>query len=628
MGNPYLNSGESIILTTDRVMVDDIEYDVILTSQRIALVDSAHANIQAQVIPFASVLSVKGQKTPAHEPVIVFTLVDPLGLRDSRTLSLVFSQEPYEDRGSECDIWVKKLIEYVVSARQEPVVPVKPAVPQKPEGLQPAVRRWVAPERPEPHVAAGARRVNRDAHELLNALQENPQTALPVPVHEAKSATQKPAEDSPVQQEPPVVAVPKKKPTKKPDIRKVSPMPEAPPPGPEKEKTKPGSEKKPADDMKNGRQKKSPHSRESQVKKHTTEIPETDARPTLEETNTKPQVPSSPTPESSEIREPVERQRDTETVQPVQDRPDTGETHRDNAPVNGGTDVPEESQPAGNIPAPANIPDDEPDSGENDITGTTTEKREKFWETAAKETFPDPHETGTGADPEQNDTPENQPEVREPPVRAGLPETVVFPVIGRGPEEPKRQPEKPGEAKSGDTAKTADESPGPEKPARENYALMGIAALIIIIAGACAVIIFSDMSGPVTPGPDMPGENATIPIVMATITQDPASSDTGVWIKVLYNGTFVGKYGNPGPANQHEVRSTGDTEYQIANPGTLIQATFKKMDYSGDCLTVEVYNNGTQMTSVSKCTPGGSVSILVDPNTGEIPYVPVTTENL
>ena len=59
-----LKSGESIILTTDRVLIDDDEYDLILTSQRLALVDSDHTSDQPQVVPFATILSVKGGTTP------------------------------------------------------------------------------------------------------------------------------------------------------------------------------------------------------------------------------------------------------------------------------------------------------------------------------------------------------------------------------------------------------------------------------------------------------------------------------------------------------------------------------------------------------------------------------------
>ena len=99
MAGPYLKSGESIILTTDRVLIDDIEYDMILTSQRLALVDSDHTSDQPQVVPFATILSVKGGTTPAREPFITLKVIDPVGLEDSKTIDLIFSEQPYEGPG-------------------------------------------------------------------------------------------------------------------------------------------------------------------------------------------------------------------------------------------------------------------------------------------------------------------------------------------------------------------------------------------------------------------------------------------------------------------------------------------------------------------------------------------------
>ena len=151
MVGPYMKSGESIVLTTDRVLIDDIEYDLILTSQRLALVDSGHTNDQPQVVPFATILSVKGGTTPAREPCITLTVIDPAGLGDAKTLSLIFTQQPYQDRSAECDLWVKKLIEHIVSVRQEPGPAGKQPAAEKPRGMQPTLRRFIAPDLPLPH---------------------------------------------------------------------------------------------------------------------------------------------------------------------------------------------------------------------------------------------------------------------------------------------------------------------------------------------------------------------------------------------------------------------------------------------------------------------------------------------
>src|SRR5208283_1319642 len=100
----------------------------------------------------------------------------------------------------------------------------------------------------------------------------------------------------------------------------------------------------------------------------------------------------------------------------------------------------------------------------------------------------------------------------------------------------------------------------------------------------------------------------------------------GVWVKVTYNGTYYGEYGNPG--SLIEARGTGVQFYAIKNSNGLVQDTFRKMDYSGETLTVEVYNNGTMVTHISKSTPGGTIALLVDPVTGKAPYVPVTNASV
>jgi len=75
MGSPYLNSGEAIILTTNRVSADAVPYDVMLTSERIFLIDNRNARFEPRIIPLSVILSVQGGKTPALDPVI--TLLFP-----------------------------------------------------------------------------------------------------------------------------------------------------------------------------------------------------------------------------------------------------------------------------------------------------------------------------------------------------------------------------------------------------------------------------------------------------------------------------------------------------------------------------------------------------------------------
>jgi hypothetical protein len=64
ISDPYLKSGESIILTTDRVRVNSVQYDVLLTTRHLVLVDTGQSRFQPSMYPLRSILSVKGGKTP------------------------------------------------------------------------------------------------------------------------------------------------------------------------------------------------------------------------------------------------------------------------------------------------------------------------------------------------------------------------------------------------------------------------------------------------------------------------------------------------------------------------------------------------------------------------------------
>ena len=106
MGSPYLNSGEAIVLTTHRVSADAVTYDVMLTTERIFLIDNRNVRFEPQIIPLFGILSVHGGKTPAQEPVItlLFRTSEEAGGR--QPINLVFSQNPNENRKPERDDWV------------------------------------------------------------------------------------------------------------------------------------------------------------------------------------------------------------------------------------------------------------------------------------------------------------------------------------------------------------------------------------------------------------------------------------------------------------------------------------------------------------------------------------------
>jgi len=129
MGNPYLNRDESIILTTHNVRFKSLVTEVILTSQRLILVDSRHAQFRYQTIPLETIETVMTREDSQGNPVI-FLSISPMS-PDSppQSKELTFSRQTTGDRKQEGDEWVKQLKEQIVSVRwQEPASLQPPAL--------------------------------------------------------------------------------------------------------------------------------------------------------------------------------------------------------------------------------------------------------------------------------------------------------------------------------------------------------------------------------------------------------------------------------------------------------------------------------------------------------------------
>jgi len=566
MGSPYLNSGETIILTTDRVIADEVQYDVILTSQRLALVDSSHTRDQPQVIPFATILSVKGGMTPALEPGITLVLTDASGGAGLQEITLVFSQQPYEDRAPERDRWVKTLIDYIVRVRQEAPLSGKRPAPEI-TGTQPSVRRWVAPEIPQPHADVAP-------------VQKEPSGMILTRIQEI-------AWEAPVEGEAAAEA---------------------------KEDTVPAGEVVPAD-------------REEQALEKAQE-------------------------ETVLAGEGVSADREEEAGSHGTGTPAAPERWEYPAVLEGEEEWAAEDAP-GISPEPA-VP--EADSGE--AAGAVAVADEGSPETAAARNEELP--AGTAQEPALPDgaaRPADQTDAA-PDIRIGVPAHVVFPVItvpdsignpagGISRETPQElTPEPAAGAEQGSTSAiqtglqdtvvvpivTAREpetlpehqvSPSPllaPRPKRDMIMVVAAIAFILIVIACGAFVGFrylaeknTVMTGPtVTPAPVVVQPSGTPAVII------PAN---GVWVRVMYNGTYAGSVGNAGDLKL--VSGTGDQFYYIRDSSGLVQATFQKQDQTGETLTVGVYTNGTEVTYRTVRAPRGSISLLVDPQTGKPPYLPV-----
>jgi len=149
MDSPYFERGESIILTTDRVSINSAQYDVLLTTRYLILVDVRYARFQPQKIPLLAILSVKGGKTSTGDLVITLYFSDT-SLTGSGQMNLIFSQYPGEQRDRERDEWLKNLMECIVAVRQD-AIGSKTITPEQGVGIRPVTRHTIAPEIQPPH---------------------------------------------------------------------------------------------------------------------------------------------------------------------------------------------------------------------------------------------------------------------------------------------------------------------------------------------------------------------------------------------------------------------------------------------------------------------------------------------
>lgn len=171
MANPYLNRNESIILATHKVMVKSVSSDVLLTSQRLIIVDSGHEQFLPHTIPLAVIETVTYREDPYGNPEISLSITPPTPDDALITVALAFLQAPGESRSQESGEWVAKLREGIAAAREiaqktgeKPVYPEVEsrgsAVPPAPPATITQIRlssrsRVVSPPRPDEESTGG-----------------------------------------------------------------------------------------------------------------------------------------------------------------------------------------------------------------------------------------------------------------------------------------------------------------------------------------------------------------------------------------------------------------------------------------------------------------------------------------
>ena len=119
MGTPYFNRDESIILTAHKVNFDSATSDVMLTSQRLILIDAGYAQFKPLTISLATIETVIPGEDAYGNPIITLSLAATIPGGATQSKDLVFSQKMRGERKQECNDWVKRLKEQVTAFRQK-----------------------------------------------------------------------------------------------------------------------------------------------------------------------------------------------------------------------------------------------------------------------------------------------------------------------------------------------------------------------------------------------------------------------------------------------------------------------------------------------------------------------------
>jgi len=560
MDSPYLEHGESIILTTDRVSINSAQYDVLLTTRYLILVDVRYARFQPQKIPLLAILSVKGGKTATGDLVITLSFSDT-SLTGTGQMNLIFSRYPGEQRDRERDEWLKKLMERIVAVRQE-TIGSRTIAPEHGIGIRPVTRRTIAPEMQPPHTT------------VIDIRPEPVELSI---IHDEP--------ESPVSPEEPAESV----------ISADATLPEVTPTGEEPADTEPQTLPESSELPAFQEEPVEPIRSEDTIPPEEIPLEEepykiiTDAEPqTLPESS---ELPASP-------EEPVEPINIADVtlpeVTPTKERPDkTIPDMLSSGILESSIVMSSMEEPAEPVSIPSvTIPEVTPLQEE-------PEKPSSTYLTALSEpAIVDlPAEGGEEAEPSEAETiPAERGEAAESVTPAaaippGSPGSPPPPVVFRG---------------------------------HHKTIIVAIVILILGIAGAVVLYpeyLTSPEKGifPVQ-NPAIP--ETTLPVPSTQLTSAPTQvviPATGVWVRVTYPRNYHGRLGNPG--SLRGITGSGDRFYQMDEKNRLVQVQIYKTDNTGDMLTVEIYRNGEIIHRRSITSPMGVVELLIDAETGNPPGI-------
>ena len=632
MGSPYLESGESLILTTDRVIVNTVQYDVLLTTRYLILVDVRYAQFQPQMIPLLTIQSVKGGQTANGELVITLFFTETGSSDKSESMVLLFSQQPGEQRKRERDDWLKTLMRLIVSVRQETsydsITTADPEI-----GIRPSMRRPNAPEIPLPYTKIVD---TRPAQIELIIMPDEPESPVFSEEKQGLPDMAFPGEKTESDVTPAPCAMEETQGASQelagsPDIIL--------PPIPVFEET-PSASQEVAESVDTISPSLPFFEETPGASQEVTGSPDTLLPPEVpiivesalvHEEESESQDMVTPVPAFEEIPGAVEAdygEQKTVTVSLLaavkslsspQGR--TGLTDRVLPPLPGIEETPgalPEVTGSSDTLLPPEVPkivafsytlEEKAEPIQPPETSTIEKKPVASEEASVSPDLPPSPEPVTVESPAvpRQDSPLSEP---------------VLPEAGKGDESvqqpaPAATPHTPG-------------SPPPSAgPGSRRLTFIAVAAIILIILGIAGVMVFYPQNSTASvvestslPTPTIqqtPQPTPVIPLPTPLIIPT-----TGVWVRVDYPRTYYGLVGNTG--SMKGVTGSGDQLYKIYESEGIVQVQIQKPDNSGDTLTVEIYRDGKVIGNRSVSIPRGSVELLIDAKTGNPPgMTPVVT---
>jgi len=571
LGNPYLKSGESLIQTTDRISVNSVSSDLLLTTRRLVLVDSTHPQSEPIQIPFTAIMSLRGGWNTDGDPIITLTLTDAGDPDSTYPLDLVFSQQAGEHRKEECDGWVEYLMDQIVLARQETISADTAPVDQAP-GIRPSIRRWVAPDMIQPHTAIAVPHP-APGDSLIPMQPDSP----PVTDNKAESTVSPHLQENDGEEVPDVPV--ERIQLNESDISAVRRIVES------------------TDDKETG-QSELVNPVPSEVTRSTTPEEETD------ESIGKEISSGLQSQESADFPE----QDDTPTlmVEKKNELPEMifGFQETSHPRIEDSIEVPDN-------------PEEKQESQKQEILHEPEEVRSTIPLTDAMG-FPD---TVLLTVPETRDTrplPETEPSVPSVP-SSHVNEDVVWPIIhvNKPASLERSSPQESKIVKREEIPFSPTQSPLPGSHRQTIFVFIAVCAVILAIAGG-AFFYSQYLAGNHTK-PPIPNIVPTPTISQTPTIPEAIIPTSGIWVRVESNSTFLGSVGIPGSLKM--VSGSGSQLYQILHSDGAVQASFQKQEYTGDPMTVDIYNNGTLMAHHTITAPRGTIDFIIDPRTGNLPGI-------